>query len=144
MGYEWQGHLQPPCMSWLFFLHEILEEAENERMHLMTAMCLRNPGIIFRYCVLGTQGVFVTYFSLAYLVCPRYCHRLVGYLEEEAVITYTKLLKVCVNVTIFMLFTLQLWWLHTAVINGNWCLTIMHSYDGYNTTVTFIDPPFIL
>ena len=30
---------------------------------------------------------------MAYLLSPRYCHRLVGYLEEEAVKTYTELIK---------------------------------------------------
>jgi len=34
-------------------------------------------------------GVFVTGFSLAYMISPRFCHRFVGYLEEEAVKTYT-------------------------------------------------------
>lgn len=34
----------------------ILEEAENERMHLMTALELKQPGIIFRGMVLMMQG----------------------------------------------------------------------------------------
>ena len=33
-------------------------------------------------------------FFLAYLVSPRFCHRFVGYLEEEAVKTYTYCLEV--------------------------------------------------
>ena len=77
------------------------EEAENERMHLLTALCLRNPGFVFRYAVLGTQGVFVSFFSIAYMISPHYCHRFVGYLEEEAVVTYSKLLKVCCHVMIW-------------------------------------------
>jgi len=28
------------------------------------------------------------FFFLSYMICPRFCHRLVGYLEEEAVATY--------------------------------------------------------
>lgn len=43
-----------------------------------------------RIMVLGAQGVFFNGFFLAYLVSPRICHRFVGYLEEEAVITYTR------------------------------------------------------
>ena len=39
-------------------------------------------------------GFFVTMFSVAYLISPRFCHRFVGYLEEEAVKTYTKCLQV--------------------------------------------------
>ena len=38
-------------------------------------------------------AVFFNFFFLAYLVSPRYCHRLVGYLEEEAVKTYTEIIK---------------------------------------------------
>ncbi|KAJ8307002.1 hypothetical protein KUTeg_015086 [Tegillarca granosa] len=38
-------------------------------------------------------GAFVTMFSISYLLSPRFCHRFVGYLEEEAVITYSKCLK---------------------------------------------------
>ena len=34
------------------------EEAENERMHLMTALELKQPGIIFRGMVLLMQGKF--------------------------------------------------------------------------------------
>ena len=69
-------------------------------------MTLRNPGIFFRGLILGGQGVFYNLFCtlylftdgavcswrksvLSYLFSPRTCHRFVGYLEEEAVITYT-------------------------------------------------------
>ncbi|OWF42636.1 alternative oxidase, mitochondrial-like [Mizuhopecten yessoensis] len=75
------------------WIHTLLEEAENERMHLMTALQLRQPTRLFRGCVIGAQGIFVTFFSFAYMLSPRFCHRFVGYLEEEAVITYTKCIK---------------------------------------------------
>ncbi|XP_060078073.1 alternative oxidase, mitochondrial-like [Ylistrum balloti] len=75
------------------WIHTLLEEAENERMHLMTALQLRQPTWMFRGCVIGAQGIFVTFFSFAYLLSPRFCHRFVGYLEEEAVVTYSKCLK---------------------------------------------------
>ena len=75
------------------WIHTLLEEAENERMHLMTALQLRKPSRLFRIGVIGAQGSFVTMFSLAYLISPRFCHRFVGYLEEEAVVTYTKCIK---------------------------------------------------
>ncbi len=39
-------------------------------------------------------GFFVTMFWIAYAISPRFCHRFVGYLEEEAVSTYTHCLKV--------------------------------------------------
>ncbi|CAE7946189.1 alxA [Symbiodinium sp. KB8] len=74
------------------WIHSLLAEAENERMHLLIALNLRRPGPVFRGIVIAGQGVFLTWYSLMYLVCPRYCHRFVGYLEEEAVITYSKLI----------------------------------------------------
>jgi len=72
------------------WIHTCLEEAENERMHLMTFMSLRQPSILLRALVLGAQGVFYNLFFLSYMISPRISHRFVGYLEEEAVITYTR------------------------------------------------------
>lgn len=43
--------------------------------------------------VLGAQGVFFNMFFLAYLVSPKSAHRFVGYLEEEACVTYTHCLE---------------------------------------------------
>ena len=39
------------------WIHTLLEEAENERMHLLTALELRRPGPLFKMAVIGTQGV---------------------------------------------------------------------------------------
>ncbi|RXW24416.1 hypothetical protein EST38_g1454 [Candolleomyces aberdarensis] len=75
------------------WIHTCLEEAENERMHLMTFMTLRKPSLPFRALILGAQGVFYNLFFLSYIVSPKTCHRFVGYLEEEAVYTYTKCIK---------------------------------------------------
>ena len=46
-----------------------------------------------RLMVLGAQGVFFNAMFVSYLISPRTCHRFVGYLEEEAVITYTRALE---------------------------------------------------
>lgn len=78
------------------WIHTLLEEAENERMHLMTALELKQPGILFRGVILLAQGIFVNCFFIAYMLSPRFCHRFVGYLEEEAVKTYTYCLK-CID-----------------------------------------------
>ncbi|KIM43386.1 hypothetical protein M413DRAFT_444209 [Hebeloma cylindrosporum] len=72
------------------WIHTCLEEAENERMHLMTFMTLRQPSMLFRLMILGAQGVFYNLFFLSYLISPKICHRFVGHLEEEAVVTYTR------------------------------------------------------
>lgn len=75
------------------WIHTLLEEAENERMHLLTFVKLRQPGWAFRGCVVASQGIFMNVFFFAYMVNPRICHRFVGYLEEEAVKTYTSIIE---------------------------------------------------
>jgi hypothetical protein len=74
------------------WIHHLLEEAENERMHLMTFLKIRQPGVIMRTFILAGQLVFLIYFSAFYLIAPRAAHRFVGYLEEEACKTYTHFL----------------------------------------------------
>ena len=59
-------------------------------MHLLTFLKMAEPGWLMRLVILGAQGVFFNGMFLAYLVSPRTCHRFVGYLEEEAVLTYTR------------------------------------------------------
>ena len=106
------------------WIHTLLEEAENERMHLMTFLQLKNPGPIFRFGVVCTQYIFTAGFFAAYLASPKFCHRyvtfvfnininftlnfifyqslqltfilifrFVGYLEEEAVKTYSHIIE---------------------------------------------------
>ena len=72
------------------WIETLLEEAYNERLHLLTFLHYRQPGLFMRTMILGAQGVFFNLFFLSYLVSPRTCHRFVGYIEEEAVITYTR------------------------------------------------------
>ena len=102
-------------------------------MHLLTFLQMKQPGPMFRGMVWLSQGIFTNFFFLAYLLSPKFCHRvsshastlsrttnrrasllmnttschslrtarslspqlvqLVGYLEEEAVKTYTETLK---------------------------------------------------
>ena len=75
------------------WIHHLLQEAENERMHLFFFLKERNPGIFFRIAIAATQGIFFNAYFLFYLISPSHCHRFVGYLEEEAVHTYSTLLK---------------------------------------------------
>ena len=71
-------------------IETLLEEAYNERMHLLTFMKMAEPGRFMKLMILGAQGVFYNSFFLSYLMSSRTCHRFVGYLEEEAVLTYTR------------------------------------------------------
>ena len=66
-----------------------MEEAYNERMHLLTFLKLAEPGWFMKIMILGAQGVFFNSLFVSYLISPRTVHRFVGYLEEEAVLTYT-------------------------------------------------------
>lgn len=67
----------------------LLEEAENERMHLMTFIKIKQPGYLFRASVILTQAIFMPAYMIGYLISPKFCHKFVGYLEEQAVKTYT-------------------------------------------------------
>lgn len=75
------------------WIQTLLDEAENERMHLMTFIEIRQPGLLFRLSILATQGIMFNLLFLLYMVSPKFVHRFVGYLEEEAVITYTQILE---------------------------------------------------
>lgn len=75
------------------WIKALLEEAENERMHLMTFMEVAKPRWYERALVITVQGVFFNAYFLAYLASPKFAHRIVGYLEEEAIHSYTEFLK---------------------------------------------------
>jgi len=75
------------------WIRTLLEEAENERMHLMTFIHIARPTHFERLLVLLAQGVFYNLFFLLYLVSPKTAHRVVGYFEEEAVYSYTEYLE---------------------------------------------------
>ena len=74
------------------WIHTLLEEAENERMHLLTFVNIAQPSQFERLLVLLVQGIFYNCFFLLYLIAPKTAHRIVGYLEEEAVHSYTEYL----------------------------------------------------
>ena len=75
------------------WIHHLLQEAENERMHLFFFMQLRNPGIFTRLIIGFAQAFFLTTYNILYMISPKFSHRFVGYLEEEAVHTYTKCIE---------------------------------------------------
>lgn len=74
------------------WIRTLLDEAENERMHLMTFIQIARPSRLERLLILIVQGVFYNFFFLLYMISPRTAHRVVGYLEEEAVYSYTEYL----------------------------------------------------
>ncbi|KAH6803389.1 alternative oxidase 1D [Perilla frutescens var. frutescens] len=74
------------------WIKALLEEAENERMHLMTFLELSKPTWFERALVFAVQGAFFNAYFVAYVLSPKLAHRIVGYLEEEAVNSYTEFL----------------------------------------------------
>jgi ubiquinol oxidase len=71
------------------WIRELLDEAENERMHLMTFIKIAQPSFIERMLIMFGQAVFFNAYFFLYLFAPKTAHRVVGYLEEEAVVSYT-------------------------------------------------------
>lgn len=74
------------------WIKTLLDEAENERMHLMTFVALFQPSWFERLLLMITQAVFWNAYFFLYLFSPRTAHRMVGYFEEEAVLSYTAFL----------------------------------------------------
>ncbi len=74
------------------WIKTLLDEAENERAHLMTFINVAKPNWLERMLIITAQGIFFNGFFLAYILWPRAAHRFVGYLEEEAVYSYTEYL----------------------------------------------------
>jgi len=64
------------------WIHTLLEEAENERMHLLTFIKLKRPNFLFSTGVLVAQFGYVSLWTIMYLFFPRVMHRITGYLEE--------------------------------------------------------------
>jgi ubiquinol oxidase len=75
------------------WIRTLMDEAENERMHLMTFIEVAKPTLFERLVVLGVQWVFYLAFFALYLISAKTAHRVVGYFEEEAVLSYTLFLK---------------------------------------------------
>jgi ubiquinol oxidase len=73
-------------------IKELLDEAENERMHLMTFIEISKPTLFERLLVLGAQIVFGSFYFLLYVFFRGTAHRMIGYFEEEAVTSYTEFL----------------------------------------------------
>jgi ubiquinol oxidase len=82
--------MEPDKRGWI---RTLLEEAENERMHLMIFIEIAKPNWFERYLVMFAQFVFWHFYFILYVLFPRTAHRMVGYFENEAVISYTNYLE---------------------------------------------------
>jgi hypothetical protein len=70
----------------------LLEEAENERMHLLLCLNMFEANFITRMIVIGAQMVMVPALFTVYAIHPPAMHRFVGYLEETACKTYVNVI----------------------------------------------------
>ena len=75
------------------FIKELLEEADNERMHLMTFIAIAKPSAFERFIIMAGQFIFGAFYTILYIFFKRTAHRMVGYFEEEAVFSYTEYLN---------------------------------------------------
>ena len=75
------------------WIKTLLDEAENERMHLMTFINIAQPTLFERFLIMFAQFIFIVLYLFIYVISPRTAHRIVGYFEEEAVISYSQYLK---------------------------------------------------
>ena len=62
-------------------------------MHLMTFVEVTKPTLFERILIMITQMIFYNVYFWIYLFSPKTAHRVVGYFEEEAVISYTSYLE---------------------------------------------------
>lgn len=74
------------------WIKELINEADNERMHLMTFIQIAQPSRFERFLIMATQLIFYNFYFFLYLLAPIIAHRVVGYLEEEAVTSYSQYL----------------------------------------------------
>lgn len=75
------------------WIKTLLEEAENERMHLMIFIEIAKPNWFERLLVLFAQFVFWHFYFVLYVLFPRTAHRMIGYFENQAVVSYTQYLE---------------------------------------------------
>jgi ubiquinol oxidase len=82
--------MEPDKRGWI---RTLLEEAENERMHLMIFIEIAKPNWLERLVVLFAQFMFWHCYFVLYVFFPRTAHRMVGYFENQAVVSYTHYLE---------------------------------------------------
>lgn len=70
------------------WIKTLLDEAENERMHLLIYSEMNTPTWFERLLIVVVQVGFFIVFFILYVISPSTAHRVVGYFEEEATHSY--------------------------------------------------------
>ncbi|XP_047265207.1 ubiquinol oxidase, mitochondrial-like [Capsicum annuum] len=71
------------------WIKALLEEAENERIHLITMVEIVHPKWYEKLLVIFVQEAFFNFYFVLYLLSSKLTHRVIGYLEKEAIHSYT-------------------------------------------------------
>lgn len=82
--------MKPDERGWI---KTLLAEAENERMHLMIFIEIAKPNLAERMLVMLAQFVFWHFYFVLYVFFPKTAHRMIGYFEDQAVVSYTQYLE---------------------------------------------------
>lgn len=75
------------------WIQTLLDEAENERMHLLVYSSIAKPTMTERILIIVVQFFFFVIYFILYFISPRTAHRVVGFFEEEAINSYEHYLR---------------------------------------------------
>jgi ubiquinol oxidase len=75
------------------WIRTMMDEAENQRAHLMVFVQVARPNAFERLMILLAQGVVYNAFFLLYLISPATAHRISAYAAEDAVRAYGRYLR---------------------------------------------------
>ena len=114
---DYMGRLCP--LSYFFIGSTSTPQGSSHKMQTKSLLY----GYNFSFSI--STGLFVNCFFIAYMLSPRFCHRFVGYLEEEAVKTYTYCLKVN---NLFKLTISCLTWEGGAILVNPWACIVVASW----------------
>ena len=78
-------------------IQELLDEAVNERKHLMFFIEIAQPNWFERALIVVAQLIFFTFYLFIYIFFTRTAHKMIAYFEEEAVRSYTNYLDMIQN-----------------------------------------------
>lgn len=78
-------------------IQELLDEAVNERKHLMFFIEVAQPNWFERRLIFVAQFVFFIFYAFMYIFFTRTAHKMIAYFEEEAVRSYTNYLEMIAN-----------------------------------------------
>ena len=75
------------------WVRTFMDEAENQRIHLMSFIVLARPRLWERILIVIVQAIFYNAYFFLYLLSARMAHRLAGYFAEQAVRGYSEYLS---------------------------------------------------